>query len=283
MLKYRGRDRVIRLKLTTWIIPAAMLLGLSACNPTDEKPEAEKETEETTPVSQEPVVEEVEEVVEEETVIPVPESLYELNEANWTFQPIEDANSKAVLLTIDDAPEKYAVEMAKTLKELNAPAIFFVNGHFIDTDEEKANLKSIYDMGFAIGNHTQTHVNLKDSSEEQQKEEILQVNEIVEAVIGEKPKFFRAPFGVNTDFSKALVQQEGMLLMNWTYGYDWEKKYRDVASLTDIMVNTEYLTDGANLLMHDRAWTAEALQGIVEGLRANGYDLIDPKTIKGIQ
>ena len=283
MLKYRGRDRVIRLKLTTWIIPAAMLLGLSACNPTDEKPEAEKETEETTPVSQEPVVEEVEEVVEEETVIPVPESLYELNEANWTFQPIEDANSKAVLLTIDDAPEKYAVEMAKTLKELNAPAIFFVNGHFIDTDEEKANLKSIYDMGFAIGNHTQTHVNLKDSSEEQQKEEILQVNETVEAVIGEKPKFFRAPFGVNTDFSKALVQQEGMLLMNWTYGYDWEKKYRDVASLTDIMINTEYLTDGANLLMHDRAWTAEALKGIVEGLRANGYDLIDPKTIKGIQ
>ena len=26
----------------------------------------------------------------------------------------------------------------------------------------------------------------------------------------------------------------------------------DAASLTDIMVNTEYLTDGANLLMHDR-------------------------------
>lgn len=275
---------MIILKYTTWVISAVMLLGLSACSDGDEKPKAVKESNETTTVSQEPVVEEVEEVVEkEEVVIQETETLYELNEANWTFKPIQDANPKAVLLTIDDAPEKYAVEMAKTLKELNAPAIFFVNGHFLDTEDEKNNLKSIYDMGFSIGNHTQTHVNLKESSEEQQKEEILKVNETVEAVIGEKPKFFRAPFGVNTDFSKSLVKQEGMLLMNWTYGYDWEKQYRDAASLTDIMVNTEYLTDGANLLMHDREWTAQALRGIVEGLRANGYDLIDPKTIKGIQ
>ncbi len=274
---------MIILKHTTWMISAVMLLGLSACSDGDEKPKTVKESNETTTVSQEPVVEEVEEVVEEEVVIQETETLYELNEANWTFKPIEDANPKAVLLTIDDAPEKYAVEMAKTLKELNAPAIFFVNGHFLDTDDEKNNLKAIYDMGFSIGNHTQTHVNLKESSEEQQKEEIIKVNETVEAVIGEKPKFFRAPFGVNTDFSKSLVKQEGMLLMNWTYGYDWEKQYRDAASLTDIMVNTEYLTDGANLLMHDREWTAQALRGIVEGLRANGYDLIDPKTIKGIQ
>lgn len=275
---------MIILKHTTWVISAVMLLGLSACSDGDEKPKAVKESNETTTVSQEPVVEEVEEVVEKEkVVIQETETLYELNEANWTFKPIQDANPKAVLLTIDDAPEKYAVEMAKTLKELNAPAIFFVNGHFLDTEDEKNNLKSIYDMGFSIGNHTQTHVNLKESSEEQQKEEILKVNETVEAVIGEKPKFFRAPFGVNTDFSKSLVKQEGMLLMNWTYGYDWEKQYRDAASLTDIMVNTEYLTDGANLLMHDREWTAQALRGIVEGLRANGYDLIDPKTIKGIQ
>lgn len=275
---------MIILKYTTWVISAVMLLGLSACSDGDEKPKAVKESNETTTVSQEPVVEEVEEEVEkEEVMIQETETLYELNEANWTFKPIQDANPKAVLLTIDDAPEKYAVEMAKTLKELNAPAIFFVNGHFLDTEDEKNNLKSIYDMGFSIGNHTQTHVNLKESSEEQQQEEILKVNETVEAVIGEKPKFFRAPFGVNTDFSKSLVKQEGMLLMNWTYGYDWEKQYRDAASLTDIMVNTEYLTDGANLLMHDREWTAQALRGIVEGLRVNGYDLIDPKTIKGIQ
>ena len=268
---------------TKWMILAAMILVLSACGSTEEKPTVQKESEEIVEDSngtKQEVTAEVEEgpVKEEKAQVQ-----YELNEANWTFKPIGDANPKAVLLTIDDAPEKYALEMAKTLKELNAPAIFFVNGHFLDTDEQKANLKAIYDMGFAIGNHTQTHANLKQSSEEQQREEILKVNETVESVIGEKPKFFRAPFGVNTDFSKSLVHQEGMLLMNWTYGYDWEKQYMDATSLADIMVNTEYLTNGANLLMHDRKWTAEALTTIVEGLRSKGYDFIDPHTIKGIE
>ena len=60
---------MIRLKHTTWVISAVMLLGLSACSDGDEKPKAEKERNETTTVSQEPVVEEVEEVVEEEEVV----------------------------------------------------------------------------------------------------------------------------------------------------------------------------------------------------------------------
>ncbi|MER2090597.1 MAG: polysaccharide deacetylase family protein [Sporosarcina sp.] len=210
----------------------------------------------------------------------VTEPLYELNRETYAIEPIGDANPKVVLLTIDDAPDKQALEMARTLKELEAPAIFFVNGHFLATDEKKTVLKEIHDMGFMIGNHTKTHANLKAISVEQQKEEILTVNDTVEEVIGERPVFFRAPFGVNTDFSKTLAEQDGMLLMNWSFGYDWEKKYMDADALADIMVNTEFLRDGANLLMHDREWTAEALEKIVVGLRGKGYELVDPSTIK---
>jgi len=208
------------------------------------------------------------------------EPLYELNEATWSFEPIGNAEPKAALLTIDDAPDKHALEMAKTLKELDAPAIFFVNGHFIDTDEEKAVLKEIHEMGFPIGNHTMSHPNLKQIPQEAQREEILGVNEIVAQVTGEKPKFFRAPFGVNTDYTRQLAAEEGMLLMNWTYGYDWEPEYQNGEALADIMVNTEFLNNGANLLMHDREWTAAALPKIVQGLRDKGYTLIDPVTIK---
>ncbi|MFX3674248.1 MAG: polysaccharide deacetylase family protein [Paenisporosarcina sp.] len=269
------------MKNLKWIVIMTLVLILSAC--------AEKE--EVQPVSQKQdnlIKEEKEEVVEEkveeeqpvEEVVAQPQ--YVLTEGNWSLKPISSAPSKVVLLTIDDAPDKRSLEMAKTLKALNAPAIFFVNGHFIDTDEEKAVLKKIHEMGFAIGNHTQTHPNLKHLSEEEQRAEIIGLNETIEAVIGEKPIFFRAPFGVNTDFSRNLVKSEGMLLMNWTYGYDWEKNYQDANALADIMVNTEYLTDGANLLMHDRVWTAAALKQIVEGLRAKGYEMIDPLTIQGV-
>ncbi|MCZ2258923.1 polysaccharide deacetylase family protein [Sporosarcina sp. G11-34] len=269
----------MKLKLLYIIILLSLLLA--ACSNDTSSPKNVDESQETPNAESgkevnfedETIVEEIEELI-----IP----LYELN-AIWDLQPISDANPKAVLLTIDDAPDKRALDMAKTLKKLDAPAIFFVNGHFIDTDEEKAILKEIYDMGFTIGNHTKTHANLKQLDEEQQKEEISFVSNTVEEVTGERPKFFRAPFGVNTDFSKALVEEDGMLLMNWSYGYDWEKQYMDAAALTSIMVNTELLRNGSNLLMHDREWTADALKDIVEGLRAKGYEMIDPATIKGIE
>lgn len=237
----------------------------------------EQPTEETT---DEEVAEEAEEVPEE---IEVAEPLYRVNPANAAVEPIADADAKAVLLTIDDAPDKHGIVMAETLKELGVPAIFFVNGHFLDTDEEKETLKKIHEMGFAIGNHTYSHPYLNDISEEQQREEIVALSDLVEEIIGERPEFFRAPFGLNTDFSKALVEEEGMVLMNWTYGYDWEKQYMEPAALADIMVNTELIRDGANLLMHDRAWTAEALPTIVKGLKDKGYDIIDPKDIERVE
>jgi peptidoglycan/xylan/chitin deacetylase (PgdA/CDA1 family) len=280
--------------LKKWLILATSMVFLVACsdeNADTDKQEAKVQTEEaatdTLDKAEEALKAEqakspVEEAKEEPTELAaVPK--YRLNPATWNVEPIGEAKAEAVLITIDDAPADYSLEMAAVLKEQNVPAIFFVNGHFIDTDEEKANLKKIHEMGFAIGNHTYNHTNLKTIGEEQQREEIWSLSEAVEQIIGEKPKFFRAPNGSNTDFSKSLAAQEGMLLMNWSYGYDWEKQYMDAAALTDIMVNTEFLRNGANLLMHDREWTAAALPDIIEGLRAKGYSFVDPAEIEGVQ
>ncbi|HEX5565022.1 MAG TPA: polysaccharide deacetylase family protein [Sporosarcina sp.] len=270
-------------------IPLLSMLLLASCNE-EAKPE---ETDQTAkPAKVEDVTDEVETdeeqredgdaQQEEDEVITEPTPLYELNPKTYSIQPIGEANPKVVLLTIDDAPDKRALDMAKTLKSLEAPAIFFVNGHFITTDEKKAILKEIHDMGFMIGNHTMTHPNLKTLSEEEQREEIIAVNDIIEEVTGERPLFFRAPFGANTDFSRALAIDEGMQLMNWSYGYDFEKEYMTKEKIADIMVNTELLRNGSNLLMHDRDWTADALGDIVNGLRDKGYEFVDPNLIKGL-
>ncbi|QHJ70835.1 polysaccharide deacetylase family protein [Planococcus halotolerans] len=287
-----------------WMLMAAGLALLTACSSGEDNPAAtdtNNETEETTSEttsetkeesSKDSAEEDAEaEVTEEEDAEETAaeeepaqaEPLYRVNPANSAVEPIAGANPQAVLITIDDAPDKQGVAMAETLKELNVPAIFFVNGHFIDTEEEEENLKKIHDMGFAIGNHTYSHPNLKTIPEDQQREEIVSLNDRIEEIIGERPEFFRAPHGVNTDFSRALVEEEGMVLMNWTFGYDWEKQYMDATALADIMVNTEFMRDGANLLMHDRVWTAEALPAIVQGLEDKGYEFIDPDTIEGVE
>ncbi|WP_173916610.1 polysaccharide deacetylase family protein [Halobacillus sp. Marseille-Q1614] len=236
---------------------------------TEEKAERPDEEAETEDDKSEEMVQEAEEV----------ESQYRMTESG-TFVPIHNANENVVLLTFDDAPDAHALEIAQTLKELEAPAIFFVNGHFLDTEEEKETLKQIQSMGFPIGNHTMSHPSLPELSEQEQREEIVKLNDIVEEIIGERPKFFRAPFGQNTEYTKQVAEEEGMLLMNWTYGYDWEPQYQNAESLADIMVNTEFLRPGANLLMHDREWTAKAVPAIVKGFRDKGYELLDPALIE---
>lgn len=209
------------------------------------------------------------------------EATYKLNQESWYIEPLnDDTNEKVVLFTIDDAPDEYAVEMAETLKELDVPSIFFVNGHLLESDEGKSNLKAIHEMGFMIGNHTYSHENLPDLNKDKQKEEIVSVNNMVEEVIGEKPLFFRAPFGANTDYTKKIAEEEGMTLMNWSYGYDWNEEYMTKEAITDAMINADELGNGANLLMHDREWTAAGLAEIVDGLREKGYEMVDPALIQ---
>lgn len=198
-----------------------------------------------------------------------------------TVKPIvETDNERVVLLTIDDAPQDYGVEMAELLKEKNINAIFFVNGHFISNEAGREKLQTIYDLGFVIGNHTITHANLRDISEARQREEIVELNDLIEEITGERPRFFRAPFGVNTDVSKQVVAEENMQAMNWTFGYDFEKGYMEKNALADIMVNTNLLSRGANLLMHDRKWTLEALPEIISGLKEKDYQFVNPKEIQ---
>ncbi|WP_444684114.1 polysaccharide deacetylase family protein [Alkalicoccus luteus] len=197
-----------------------------------------------------------------------------------SIQPLEDAEEEIVLMTIDDAPDNHGVQMAEALAEMDTPAIFFVNGHFITSDEGKEQLEEIYELGFEIGNHTMSHPNLSDVSAEETEAEIVELNDMIEEITGERPRFFRAPFGVNTDASEEIVEAEGMQSMNWTYGYDWEADYMEAGPLAEIMVETENLRSGANLLMHDREHSLEALEDIVEGLRGKGYDFVDPDEIE---
>ena len=269
----------------------AMIFLLSGCGTdgkvTEDTPKESSEQPTTSEQGIEPEKEKVKNKEEntKETAAKPEENItqiYQVNQTNWKIEPIDDSSKQVALLTIDDAPDRYSLEMAKKLKELNASAIFFVNGQFLESDEKKKVLKQIYDMGFEIGNHTYSHVSLPDIDEEKQREEIIKVNDMVEEITGDRPRFFRAPFGQNTEFSKQIAKEEKMQLMNWTMGYDWEKQYQNKDDLVKIMLTSTELYPGANLLMHDREWTKDALPELVEGLRAKGYKLINSREIKSL-
>lgn len=217
------------------------------------------------------------------------EPVYYIDEETASIHPIDDADENVVLLTIDDAPDEYALEMAETLQEKDAKAIFFVNGHFIEDEEGQETLKTIHEMGFPIGNHTYSHSAIPDIPEDEQTEEIVSLNDKIEEIIGERPQFFRAPHGLNSDHSREVVKEEGMVLMNWTYGFDYFEEYQDADKLKEALISGEapeidinysLLQPGANLLMHDREWTNEALGDVIDGLRDQGYEIADPNLIE---
>lgn len=299
------------MRLAVFVLSTLVILFLSACSPGQEQIEGSKSDDvvgqtnqksenEVSGMDEEATSNEITKDEEEESNQKSKESTVEIKpqyrvSEDWSVVPIEDGiNEKVVLLTIDDAPEKYALQMAKTLQELDAGAIFFVNGHFIDTPEEAEVLKEIHNMGFTIGNHTNSHVNLESivHDPEKQREEIVRLNDKIEEIIGERPKFFRAPHGINTEDSKKIAKEEKMIVMNWSYGYDYFTPYMDKDKLIEAMVTGEgpevdvpysLLKPGANLLMHDREWTNEALRDIVEGLREQGYEIVDPELIETIE
>ena len=209
---------------------------------------------------------------------------YRINPEISTVQPIaEDGNTQVALLTFDDAPQQpnsYTVEIAETVKSKDANAIFFVMGQFLTNEQAREDIKTVYDMGFEIGNHSYSHPDFQCLTYDEQLEEIKSTNDLIEEITGERPRFLRAPYGQYNDDTIAIAAAEGMTIMNWTYGYDWVEEFMEGTALADVMVNSQYLGDGANLLMHDRPWTNDAIGAIIDGLRAKDITIVDPNVIE---
>ena len=223
--------------------------------------------------------------VEPETTEPdvTTQPRYRLNQATQLFEPIGDNPAKAVLLTFDDVPltgdAQHSLKIAQELKALEVPAVFFVYGAYLNSEIGRQTVKAIHDLGFPLGNHSQNHPDLTTLSPDDIRLEMTLVNDQLLEITGEKPRYFRPPYGATNATVAAIAREEGMIPMNWTYGYDWEGDYQTPTALSDVMVNTALLTPGANLLMHDRNNTAEAIASIVRGLQAKGYTFIVPQEI----
>lgn len=214
------------------------------------------------------------------SIEPAAEKLYAMNHV-YRFIPLNDhAESKAVLLTFDDGPKDQTIieSMLDTLDKHKAKAIFFVNGYRVQQNPDL--LKLIHDRGQTIGNHSWDHINLKNEPEDIIEEQIGKLQTKIEDLIGKKPEFFRPPFGAGGDTVKQIAKNHGMLFMTWSNGsLDWDKAAKDKPEFV-IQNVMEQLHPGANILMHELQWTADALDELLRKLEAEGYRFIDPDSIE---
>lgn len=225
-----------------------------------------------------------EEVKSAEETLPIKEKV-EINNGEkykiikeGVIAPENKANKKkTVLLTVDDGPSIRTKEMLSILNKHKAKAIFFING--MHDKNNKGVIKEINDEGFAIGNHTWSHLNLKREKDKKMIEkEINRNTDLIAKITGAPPRFFRPPYGESNAYVKSLVKDDGMIFMNWSgAAKDWEKSTVE----KDVFVNNvmKDLHSGEIILIHEHPWSVANLDALLTDLESKGYTYVDPRDI----
>jgi peptidoglycan/xylan/chitin deacetylase (PgdA/CDA1 family) len=187
------------------------------------------------------------------------------------------SKEKSVLLTIDDGPTPRTIEVMAILKKHNANAIFFINGNH-DKDNIGV-IEQINNEGFSVGNHTWSHLNLKKEKDpEKIEKEINKTTDLITKLTGIPPRFFRAPYGESNPYIRKIIQDDGMIFMDWSGAtMDWNKSTEE----KDVFVNNvmNNIHSGSIILIHEHPWSVTNLDALLTTIESKGYTYIDPKNI----
>lgn len=181
---------------------------------------------------------------------------------------------KKIALTFDDGPSKQNTDqILSILKEYNIRATFFVIGENAEKDPDR--IRSIFDAGHEIGNHTYSHAYISKISQEELKKELTRTDDILKSITGSRPTVFRPPGGYYDDASLAVVDSMGYRVVLWSVDTrDWSiPKSEKIVSKVE-----ERAGSGDIILFHDledkRLPTPEALKKIIPYLIENGYEFV---------
>ena len=184
-----------------------------------------------------------------------------------------ETEKKQVALSFDAAwGNEDTAQILDILKKYNIHVTFFMTGEWIEKYPD--DVKAIHEAGHDLGNHSENHKNMSQLSNEENTQELLKAHEKVKELIGVNMNLFRPPYG---DYDNDVIKTAtacGYYTIQWSVdSLDW-KDY-GVDSIIKTVTEHKELKNGAIILMHNGAkYTAEALPQVIEGLLAQGYEII---------
>lgn len=185
---------------------------------------------------------------------------------------LQDTSKNVIYLTMDEGYEAgYTPTILDTLKEKNVKAVFFLTKQFIDSDPEL--VQRMINEGHVIGNHTVSHKRMPSLTLDQQKEEIVTINNMIKDQFGYEVKLFRFPEGEFSEQSLALVESLGMRSVFWSFAH----KDFDTSAQPDPTTSLQKCLDevhpGAIYLLHAvSATNTQILGDFIDGVRAKGFE-----------
>ena len=185
----------------------------------------------------------------------------------------------AIAITFDDGPaEPYTSQILDVLQQFGAHATFFVLGARAQGAPEV--LQRAAREGHEIGNHTWDHAALPLRTPAAIRGTIRRTSDLVEQIIGVRPRVFRAPFGWRNPWLDGAARREGCEPIAWTAGvYDTDRPGVEVIVSHAI----EGFVDGSILLLHDgrsfdpdpdASQVVDALPHILHEARRRGFRLL---------
>jgi len=128
---------------------------------------------------------------------------------------------RTMVLTFDDGPDpRYTPHILDTLAEYDVRAMFFVCGEM--AVDNKDLLARMADEGHVVGNHTWSHPLLTRLSRSRIRSEMERTSDVIEDAYGERPEWFRAPYGAWNRAAFQIGAELGMDPLAWTVDtLDW--------------------------------------------------------------
>lgn len=186
-------------------------------------------------------------------------------------------SGRHMVLTFDDGPNPaYTPHILDTLAKHDVRAMFFVCGECVVQNKEL--LARMADEGHVVGNHTWTHPLLTELNRREIRSEMESTSDAIEDAYGERPQWFRAPYGAWNRAAFQLGAEMGMEPMAWTVDTtDW----MEPGTRTIIDRVEGGAAPGVVVLSHDaggdRSQTVRALREWLPYLIDSGYRLTVPR------